>query len=228
MATTIIFDRDGTLVDYADMFHRFVVDLYDQQQVAAPPREAILTIEFWERIASRELHIGDVRVQDRIDDVIRTYMTKHGTLYDGVRDVLISLKESGARMAIVSGWVGTEETFAFFEENGLTGVFETILTLDDIGEQAAGKIHSEHYLSDKLRLMEMAVERLDCQQDRFLLVGDSPEDIIAGKRFDAETVAVKTGNGSRLLSTIMELEPDWILDSAADLQSVFGKPLEPA
>jgi phosphoglycolate phosphatase-like HAD superfamily hydrolase len=223
MATTIIFDRDGTLVDYAEMFHRFVVDLYDQEKVAAPPREVILTIEFWERIASRELHIGDVRVQDRIDDVIRKYL-HHGILYSGVRDVLVSLKKSGARMAIVSGWVGTEETFAFFEENGLTGVFDTILTLDDIGEQAAGKIHSEHYLSDKLRLMEMAVDRLDCRRDRFLLVGDSPEDIIAGKKFEAETVAVKTGNGSRLLSEIMEIGPDWILDSAADLHSVFSEP----
>ncbi|HYM00885.1 MAG TPA: HAD hydrolase-like protein, partial [Blastocatellia bacterium] len=167
-------------------------------------------------------HVGDVRVQDRIDDVIRKYMG-HGVLYSGAREVLISLRQSGARMAIVSGWVGTEETSAFFESNGLTGIFETILTLDDIGEQAAGKIHSEHYLSDKLKLMEIAVERLGCAGDRLLLVGDSPEDIIAGKKFDAETVAVRTGNGSRLLSTIMELEPDWILDSVADLHSVVEK-----
>ncbi|MGH9764456.1 MAG: HAD family hydrolase [Blastocatellia bacterium] len=221
MGTTIIFDRDGTLVDFTEMFHQFVVDLYDQQNVSAPPRSSILTIEFWERIASRELHVGDVRVQDRIDDVIRKYM-HHGILYSGVREVLISLRESGMRMAIVSGWVGTEETTAFFEENGLTGVFETILTLDDIGEQAAGKVHSEHYLADKLRLMEIAVERLDCHRDRLLLVGDSPEDIIAGKKFSAETVAVKTGNGSRLMSKIVELEPDWILDSAADLHSVLA------
>ena len=181
-----------------------------------------MTIEFWERIASRELHVGEVRVQDRIDDVIRTYLQPRAVLYSGVSEVLTSLKESGAKLAIVSGWVGTDETLAFFEENGLGGIFETVITLDDIGEKAAGKIHSEHYLSDKLRLMEMAIERLDCAEDRLLLVGDSPEDIIAGKRFQAETVAVKTGNGSRLLSTITELEPDWILDSVADMHRVLG------
>lgn len=92
------------------MFHRFVLDLHTEARAVPPPREEIVSYPYWTSITSGALRIGTVRVRDRVDDVVRRYMP-HGTLYEGTVPMLTALAAAGARLLLVSSWIGTAQTW---------------------------------------------------------------------------------------------------------------------
>jgi phosphoglycolate phosphatase-like HAD superfamily hydrolase len=216
--TLVLFDRDGTLLDYSEMFFQFMLDLYVKHEVESPDRATVLSLAFWQQIVNHDLHVGSCRVKDLVNDIPREYM-RFGLLYEGVRDAILSLRKSGVRMAIVSGWVGSEQTRRFVAEQGLEDCFDSIFTCDDLPHSVSDNL-SSGYLSAKTLLCSMALDRLASPRDRVIMVGDSPEDIQAGRHLNARTVAVLTGNGSRLLEEIRDRRPDWIIGSAAEVPEV--------
>lgn len=214
--TAIIFDRDGVILDFTGMFYQFTTELYQIYQVTAPDREIILSYDFWLEVTVNELQIGPVLVKDRLNDIPRKYM-KFSGIYPGIRQELKKLRDAGAKMAVISSWVGTVETREFISRHQLDGNFDCVLTADDLAQEVQGapSIGREEI---KTLLVSMALEQMDPTVKRVLVVGDTPEDIRAGKRIEAETVAVLTGNGTRLLREIAELQPDLIIESAARLR----------
>ena len=54
----VIFDRDGTLLDFRDMYVRFMQDLHAAQALDAPDADSLLRYEVWESIMCGDLHVG--------------------------------------------------------------------------------------------------------------------------------------------------------------------------
>ncbi|NJL83416.1 MAG: HAD family hydrolase [Chloroflexaceae bacterium] len=218
---TIIFDRDGTLLDFSNMFLNFILALHESEQLTPPTAEFILSLEYWKAIISKELYIGAIRVRDRIDTIPINYM-HYGQLYPGVNASLKKIRTTGVKMAIVSGWVGTDATYNFMAQEGLSSCFDFILTCDDLNRDRESEHHSSGYLSAKKLLLDMAIRKLETEPSRTIVVGDSPEDIEAGKVLNTTTVAVLTGNGQKQRESIEALNPDRIINSVAELPELLN------
>jgi phosphoglycolate phosphatase len=216
----VIFDRDGTILDFYDMFHRFIADLHDAAGQAPPAREEILGYAYWQSIIDGTLRIGEAVVNDRITDVPLRYI-RHGSLYPGTAQAIRELAARGVRVGIVSSWVGTEATVAFLRAESLLRHVAVVVTHDDCGEDA-GHAHRRS-AAIKRRVLEIAIARLGVRASRVVVVGDSPDDVEAGSALGARTAAVLTGNGTTLRPAIEALGPRWILPGAADVVAVVDR-----
>ncbi|MFD5593898.1 HAD family hydrolase [Streptomyces griseorubiginosus] len=209
---TVVLDRDGTLLDFYEMFHRFVLDLHAEAGAVPPPREEIVSYPYWTSITSGDLCIGTVRVRDRVDDVVRHYMP-HGTLYDGTVPMLTALAAAGARLVLVSSWIGTAQTRELLRAHRVESCFGAVLTRDDLAEATQSTPDAEVKVTLARRALDMAGHQ---PGDRLFVVGDTSADVTLGRRLDATVVGVRTGNG-RMLPSGPPGGPDVLLPSAAAL-----------
>ncbi|MFE1172504.1 HAD family hydrolase [Streptomyces sp. NPDC058773] len=217
---TVVLDRDGTLLDFYDMFHRFILDLHRHQGVIPPPREEILGFAYWSAITTGALRIGSVRVKDRVDEVVRRYMP-YGRLYPGVVPMLTALSGAGVRLALVSSWVGTEATVGLLGRHAVLDCFGPVLTRDDLTARQGDTPDADC----KTELARRALAELGhAPGDRLYVVGDTPSDVALGRRLEAVVVGVRTGNGGTLPPQGQPDGPDVLLTSAADLGTlVLGR-----
>jgi phosphoglycolate phosphatase-like HAD superfamily hydrolase len=212
MTATVILDRDGTLLDFYEMFHQFVVDLHTAEDVVPPSRELILSYEYWTSITVGMLRVGSVLVRDRVDDVAYRYMT-HGSLYPGAAETLRALAGRGVRLAVVSSWVGTDATAELLRRNSVHTCVEMVLTRDDLPE-------GRRDLSDaecKVMLSRRVLDQLGHGPgENLFVVGDTAADVALGRQLRAHVIGVRTGNGARLAPS-PPAGPDVLLESVADL-----------
>ena len=213
----VIFDRDGTILDFYEMFHRFIADLCQEAGEARPSRDEILDYAYWESVVAGAVRIGQALVKDRLDDVPLRYM-RYGSLYPGAARAIRLLAGHGVRVAVVSSWAGTHATTAFLRDKSLLEYVETVVTCDDYAEAVAGADNRSAVIKEAV--IRIAMTRLGVEPSGCVVVGDSPDDVAAGRSLGARTAAVLTGNGTRLRSSIEELGPTWILPAAADVTGV--------
>ncbi|MER6441904.1 HAD family hydrolase [Streptomyces sp. NPDC001185] len=215
--TCVLLDRDGTLLDWSGMFLRFIHDLHHQARLPPPLREEILGAAYWRRLRSGELHIGDVRVRDRVDEVVHRYM-EHSTLFPGAAASITALARAGARLGLISAWAGTTTTEALLERDGVRAHFTAVLSRDDLAAH-------ESALDDnaaKVRLAARALALMDHKPtDTLYVVGDSHTDVHLGRALAATVIGVRTGNGSTLPPGPPR-GPDLWLPSVAGLGVMLG------
>lgn len=209
---TVVLDRDGTLLDFYEMFHRFILDLHTDAGTEPPPREEIVGYPYWTSITSGGLRIGTVRVRDRVDDVVRRYMP-HGRLYEGTAAALAALAAGGTRLLLVSAWIGTAQTRDLLHRSGVEQHFGAVLTRDDLAEATPDTPDAEV----KVALAERALHEAGHRPgQRLFVVGDTAADVTLGRHLDATVVGVRTGNG-RFFAAEPPEGPDVLLPSVADL-----------
>ena len=68
-----------------------------------------------------------------------------------------------------------------------------------------------------------AIRILDIAPEKIVMVGDSPEDIKAGKKANTKTAALLTGVGQKYRSTFEILKPDFIIKSVNQLPAIIKK-----
>ncbi|WP_050515131.1 HAD family hydrolase [Streptomyces rimosus] len=214
--TTVVFDRDGTLLDFSDMFHRFIVDLHRAQGMAPPSREAILAYEYWQTITSGQLRIGNTVVRDHVDEVVHRYMP-HGRLFPGTAEAVRDLGAAGVRLVLVSSWVGTTATGQLLERYGLRGTFGAVLTREELAADASHATDAEC----KTALARRALAEVGHRPgDALYMVGDTPADIASARVLGARAIGVRTGNGGRL-SSVPDAGPDRLVACAAEAAALI-------
>lgn len=207
---TILFDLDGTLIDTNELIIASFTHTIEKYSDRAYGREEIL--DFIGPPLRDSLKLID---PDRVEEMVETYR-KHNIdnhhayvrAYDGVVDTIKQLNESGYRLGIVTTKMRHTVQMGL-ELTGLDGMFETIITLDDV---ANAKPHPEPVIK--------ALQALDSKASEAIMVGDNTHDIEAGKNAGTQTAGVAwTVKGRDVLD---QLKPDFMLNHMSELIEITG------
>ena len=172
----IIFDMDGTLVSSLPVIYhceneisrkylKTSLTLEDVVSKFGPPAHTII------KEMTRNLPDADQsRAISDYYECYRTYVSTRGLLFPGIIDLLRRIKKSGRRLAL---FTGVEKKMMEYTLNPfkLSEFFEARITADDVQRS---KPDPEG--------INLALSRLRVDASESMYVGDSPADIIAGKR----------------------------------------------
>jgi phosphoglycolate phosphatase len=204
----IIFDLDGTLVDskrdIAAAQHWVLVQLgvhsYKPEElyplIGKPLRDTFLTL------LPADLH-------ERIPEAVELYKNHYPpraldttTLFPGVRETIETLRERGIRLATATTKLsaGTRRVLTHF---GIAEYFDQIQGSDNI------PFKPDPFIITKI------LEDQSWEKSGTLMVGDTDNDILAGKRANVPTCGVTYGSLTK--EQIEQLNPDIIIHSLPEL-----------
>ena len=206
----IIFDLDGTLVDSkrdiagAQLWalHQLGVDTYKHEDIY-PLIGKPLAVTF-KKLLPPDLH-------HRIDEAVDLYKAYYPpralettTLFPNVRETLDALRAKKIRRATATTKLtpGTRRILTHF---GIDGYFDQIQGSDNIPFKPDPSI------------IHKILEDQSWEHSATLIVGDTDNDIHAGKRAGIATCGVTYGSLSE--EQMRQLEPDFTIDSFPDLLS---------
>lgn len=135
-------------------------------------------------------------------------------LFPDAPEVLKELKDSGKHLALIT----TSErrmVMPALEKYGITELFETIITDDDI-EKAERKPHPKPLL--------MALERIGGTPNNAIMVGDRDKDILAGQNAGMDTALFCSVEHQKhySLEKLMQHKPTYVMSEFKDLIKVAG------
>ncbi len=213
----IVFDLDGTLIDSApDLVEAVNHALTELNK----PTHSQATIQQWigngaDVLVKRSL-VGDWHVESEPDDfeaafaLFKTYYAAHdwvhSRLYDGALETLQALKDAGFKLACVTNKTA-RFTNPLMETAGLAPYFDFIASGDTF----------EAMKPEPLPLLETA-KRFNVLPENALMIGDSINDITAGKRAGFKTIAVSYGYAGQY--TMADLDADYTVNSMLEIVNV--------
>jgi phosphoglycolate phosphatase len=208
MILHIIFDLDGTLVDSKRdiagaqlwVLHQLGIDSYKLEDIY--PLIGKPLAETFGKLLPSSLH-------DRIPeaaDLYRTYYPPRAldttTLFPQVRETLEALRKKGIGLATATTKLtpGTRRVLTHF---GIDGFFDQIQGSDNI------PFKPDPFIINKI------LEEQSWKRTQTLMVGDTDNDIHAGKRAHVATCGVTYGSLSK--KEIEALKPDFVIESLPEL-----------
>lgn len=135
-------------------------------------------------------------------------------LFPDAPEVLKELKGSGKHLALIT----TSErrmVMPALEKYGITELFETIITDDDI-EKSERKPHPKPLL--------MALERMGGTPEQAIMVGDRDKDIVAGQNAGTDTALFCSVEHQKhySLDKLMKHKPTYVMSEFRDLIKIAG------
>lgn len=210
----IVFDLDGTLIDSAP-------DLVEAVNFALTklnkPTHSQATIQQWigngaDVLVKRSL-VGDWHVQSEPEDfeaafaLFKTYYAAHdwvhSCLYDGTLDTLQALKNQGFKLACITNKT-SPFTNPLMKTAGLAPYFDFIASGDTFSAMKP----------DPLPLLETA-KKFGVASEHALMIGDSINDITAGKRAGFKTLAVSYGYSGQY--SMADLNADYTVNNMFEI-----------
>lgn len=203
-AQWILFDKDGTLIHFDESWTKIGIQLVDDvcghfriKDVAAVYREI--------GIKENQFEKGSVMAGGTLADMIAVFQRfttedvaqwvaqrsqslisqriPEITLYEGVRELLIRLKEQSYRLGLVTS-DNEKGVTQFIEQTGLDDTFDILISTND-----------GRYEKPDIRLLNPLWERGVQGQD-VIMVGDTDNDMMTGRNMgSALNVGVRTGLG---------------------------------
>lgn len=210
MKKHIIFDFDGTLIDT----NRLIVEGLDIFAVAY--RGAALSHEEHQQLAGRPLldqmaYINERQSEAMVEAFRTWYLKAHARMakpFDGITELLQYLKESHYGLSIVSN--NSRETILFgLRQLGIESYFPEIISADEV----TVKKPSPEGLNLLLTRLRSVPE--DC-----LFIGDSGNDILAGKNAGIDSVLVGWTSVER--ESLLKLEPDFVIEHPLEILQIIG------
>jgi len=212
----LLFDLDGTLVDSApDLALAVNRTLLDFGRAEFNQH----TIHHWvgngAKVLIERALSGSAEIDPQLDpalsqDALAIFLTHYqqclcveSRLYDDVKDGLLTLKNAGFRLAII-----TNKPAIFIEPIltglGINNVFELLIGGDSLPER---KPHPAplHY----------ALEQLKVSAQQCVMIGDSKNDILAAKAANIDSVGLTYGYNYG--EDINQYQPQWCFDTFAEL-----------
>lgn len=213
----IAFDLDGTLIDSAP-------DLVEAVNFAlkklGKPTHSQATIQQWigngadvlvKRALLNNWHVGEIPEDFEIAfELFKTYYAQHdwvhSQLYDGVLETLQALKNTNFKLACITNKTA-RFTNPLMETAGLAPYFDFIASGDTFTEMKPNPVP----------LLETA-KLLNAEPENVWMIGDSINDISAGKRAGFKTIAVSYGYAGK--HSMTDLNADYTVNSMLEIVNV--------
>lgn len=205
-----LFDLDGTLIDSIELILRSFRHTLRTHRGVVPPDEAWLAGVGTPLRAQLHSFTDD---PSEIDEMLTTYreynLAHHDEMvrsFPGTRAALLALRSGGAKLAVVTSKArnGMDRGLLVC---GLEGLFDALVAADDVSKH---KPDPEPVLR--------ALQLLDADPNRTVFIGDSPHDMVAGRRAGVRTAAALWGPFSR--SDLEPHAPDFWLMRPADIETL--------
>jgi pyrophosphatase PpaX len=206
----VLFDLDGTVIDSGAIILASMRHAAKEVLGAAPPDELLMAAVGGPGLEAQMHALAPDRVQELVD----VYRAHNEPLHDelmccaGIDGVLLSLKEEGRRLGIVTAKRLATVELAF-KTLPLRHLFDTVVGGDE----------TQRHKPDPEPLL-LAAERLGVEPETCAYVGDSPFDIRAAKAAHMHAVAVTWG-GIHDRDKLVDEQPDAIVDNAEELYGVL-------
>ena len=210
-----IFDFDGTLakinLDFA-MMKREVVSLSSKYNIQTRDIEHLHILEFID--AGQSFLSCEDRVKadrffidaHRLIASIEIDAAEYGSLFDGTRRLLKSLKSRNIKVGVITRNCHAAVTRIFPDIHDYCDAF--------ISREYTSRVkpHPEH--------LRVIMEMIAASPENSFMIGDHPIDIKTGKNAGLFTVGVLTGNSSE--HDLINAGADLIIDSAVDLLTIIS------
>jgi HAD superfamily hydrolase (TIGR01509 family) len=218
MAVAAIFDLDGTLVTFkldVREWRKVIIDVMDKRGFdtsgleLSTATQQILDSAKAQVTASESGRYESLRREVfSILDTLELEGAKSASAFPGVADVLRLLKSRGFRLGLLTN-SGRAVASLTLTKWGLEGLFELVLTRDDI-----------EAMKPRPEGLTKAARMLSVRADQAYYIGDSLYDVIAAKSAGMKSVAVSTGNyaAERLRSG----GADYVISALSELPRVLG------
>ena len=210
-----LFDLDGTLIDTAPDLHAALCHcLASHGLQAVSEQDTRHWVGHGARAMIRHALVAqgtqEPAVADQVEQLLPSFLDYYrqhpadaSQPYPGVVDTLHTLRQRGARLAVV-----TNKMFAMtgpiLDAFHITELFDSVIG----GDTAA---HPKPHAAP----IDLALTQLQLAPDKVLFVGDSETDVGAARAANVDVVCVPYGyNQGR---DVAELKPDGVIDSFAEL-----------
>jgi HAD superfamily hydrolase (TIGR01509 family) len=216
MLSAFLIDLDGTIIDSRKPF----IITYNRVLVKhslppLPPDEGkalrILRMpmeEIFPQLMREEKYRDTAFIESFVEDLKETY----GELYlsnvklcPNSKETIRRLRSLNQKIAVVSSRMAfADYIIPLLKDCGMGDLIDLVVTSKDV---AASKPSPEPFL--------LAAKKLNCEVKECVVVGDSPEDIIAGKAAGMMTVAYTEGFYS--LDELSKCDADMVIDDLTKL-----------
>jgi phosphoglycolate phosphatase len=217
MATTLVFDLDGTLIDSAPDLHRALLRLLNQEGLPAIPLDAVIGMvgDGAAKLVARAFaHAGrpvDAELPHLLARFLDLYETGIADLtrpYPGVPETLKILQDAGHRMAVCTNKPDAP-TRAVLDALGLGGFFDAAIGGD---AAPAKKPDPRHVLA--------VLQRMGESTENSVMIGDGANDLLVARAAGIAFVHARYGYGIRGVADVL---PAAAIDAFSDLPSALTK-----
>ncbi|WP_290876705.1 HAD hydrolase-like protein [Gracilimonas sp.] len=217
----ILFDIDGTILTVNRNFNRKLLrELLDEHQINYPNMEK-------DAFSGRTDH-----------DIFTSFLVNHdydNGLYQKFKTAYLQRLKERLNEDLVERHGFVDEAIQYFSQDGfLKGLLTGNYPIAASYKLKAANINYEFSVGafgefdrDRNRLPFLAIEEvkklmgIDPDPSRFVIIGDTPRDIICAKKAGMKCVAVTTGKFTH--TDLSEQNPDLIIDSLAHPEEWFSK-----
>ena len=218
MVNLWLFDIDGTLINVNGLHLIAYKEAYKNVLCLDVPDEIILNTFGMPQKESQQIILSkmDNNSIDKIDNVLEQYqniflkLTKDQGInpLPGVINILEQLSNSGDVVGVVSGNMENRAKMILLN-SGLLNYFE-VLSFDNGGD------------GGRELIVKKAIDQAQKNNPikKIIVFGDTPMDIIAGKKNGCFTVGLLTGNNN--LDELQKENPSLLLESLENYQEVIN------
>ena len=226
----IIFDFDGTILDVREPLEKSIEEVFTEYKVSKDidntfqeigalletiqgfplPKVLLESYEIFKHITALQdiTYFKKLRIAVKIFTNYLEY-SKDATLYLAVKPLLKKFKKLSDLFIVSHN--KTETIMNHLEKDKIDNLFKGIYGSDKIPIQKP----------DPMALQPVLENYEKKRRDEFLMIGDMPSDITAGKEAGFWTIGVASGiSNKEVLST---LNPDLLIDSLDDLLNLLEK-----
>jgi len=226
----IIFDFDGTLLDIREILEKSIEEILVEKKINVDmettiqeigalletiqgyplPKVLLESYEIFKHITSLQdlSYFKQLRIAMEIFSKYLEY-SKDAPLLSGVKPLLKKLGKSHDLFIVSHN--KTETIMEHLEKESIDNFFKGVYGSDRIPVQKP----------DPLALQPPLETYEKRRRDEFLMIGDMPSDILAGKEAGFWTIGVASGVSKREI--LAEHYPDLLIDSLDDLLKLFEK-----
>ncbi len=207
----VIFDADGTLYDSFEMIMSAYGHVAMSHNLRTPSAEEIRS-QLGNSLPNifKSLYPGhDIETLLHTNNEFVAANVMKSEVFEGLHDMLRQLQASGYKIAILTS--GSQKIHDILMHHEITDFFDSVVTHERVENP---KPDPEGFI---LAAAECVVD-----PHTAIMVGDMPNDILAGKNAGAfKTIAVSHGYGAR--NDLINVKADYIFDNLHDVTSQLIK-----